>query len=521
MLTVKNLKVFFPGKEQQKVVIDELSFTVPQGECVALVGESGSGKSLTALSIMQLLPFAARVARHSEIIFHGEDLLLRSEQQMRQVRGSKIGMIFQDAMSAFNPVFTIGYQIQEALCCHRICKKNQAAARAKEYLHEVGIKDPQRVFNAYAHQLSGGMRQRAMIALAICCEPQLIIADEPTTALDVTLQAQILTLLKSIQRQHRTSLLFISHDLAIVSQLANDIIVLKHGKCVEHQTATQFYQQPQHAYSRQLLAAIPPLVAVVDAQQQQPILTTHELAVYFSDRRTFPYLKKPTPVKAVDGVNLVINAAETLALVGESGSGKTTVAKALVKLNHISQGEVIFDSTQFRQDIQMVFQDPYAALNPKMLIAESIMEGMRAQHTEKNQAARLAKVDELLLLVKLNPDMKWRYPHEFSGGERQRICIARALALDPKILILDEPTSALDVSIQKQVLDLLKEIQQRKHIAYLLITHNLSVVAYMAHDIAVMRDGKIVEHGATATVLTQPQHAYTQRLLAAVPTISL
>lgn len=519
LLEIKNLSVAFPRGQENFFVVRDLNFNIAKGQCVALVGESGSGKSLTSLSIMQLLPFAARISPQSEIIFQGENLLLRSEKQMRHVRGARIGMIFQDAMTAFNPVFTIGYQIAEALRCHNRCESSLVKKLAQHYLAEAGIKDVERVFKSYAHELSGGMRQRAMIALALCCEPELIIADEPTTALDVTLQAQILLLLKNLQQKHQTSLLFISHDLAIVSQLADDIVVLKQGEMVEHQKAQDFYRNPQHDYSRKLLAAIPDLVAQQISTHDTPILKTHNLAVYFNTRRNFPYLTAPTPTKAVDDVNLTVFAGETLALVGESGSGKTTLAKALVHLYKFTAGKIDFDTKNFRQDIQMVFQDPYAALDPKMLVCDSLTEGMRAQNTEVDKTARLAKVDELMRLVQLNPVMKWRYPHEFSGGERQRLCIARALALEPKILILDEPTSALDVSIQKQILDLLKEIQQKKNLAYLLITHNLSVVAYMAHRIAVMYQGKIIEQGATQTVLTNPQHAYTQRLLKAVPQI--
>lgn len=503
LIDIKNLSIAF----QENRVLKNLNFSIDQGECVALVGESGSGKSLTALAMMQLLPFAAAVFEDSKIMFHNENLLNFSEKNMREIRGKKIGMIFQDAMTAFNPVLTIGYQITEALGCHLKISKKNAKVIAKKYLSEVGIQDPERVFNSYAHQLSGGMRQRAMIAMAICCEPELIIADEPTTALDVTLQAQILVLLKNLQKTHNTSLLFISHDLAIVKQLADKIVVLKKGECVEQQSAAQFYQNPQHDYSKKLLASIPPLIAQLESENEQIILSTDDLSVYF---------KKPEPIKAADKVNLAIKAGETLALVGESGSGKTTVAKALVKLYRPTSGEINFVTDNFHRDIQMIFQDPYTALNPRIMVAESVMEGMKVQHIGKNKAARLAKVDELFHLVKLDPARKWSYPHEFSGGERQRLCIARALALDPKILILDEPTSALDVSIQKQILDLLKEIQERKKIAYLLITHNFSVVAYMAHTMAVMYRGKVVETGSVKDVLENPQDEYTKKLLGAV-----
>lgn len=512
LLDIKNLSIAFG----EHYALRNLNFSIEKGECLALVGESGSGKSVTALAIMQLLPFAAAVASSSEIIFQSQDLLQFSEKNMRKIRGKKIGMVFQDAMTAFNPVLTIGYQIVEALHCHTNTTKKVEKIRAKQYLAEVGIQDPERVFNSYAHQLSGGMRQRAMIAMAICCEPELIIADEPTTALDVTLQLKILNLLKNLKEKYKTSLLFISHDLAIVKQLADKVAVLKKGELVESQTAEMFYQHPKHDYSKKLLDSIPPLISQLRAQSKKVILSTDNLSVYFSDKRHFPYFKKPRLLKAVDKVNLVVNAGETLALVGESGSGKTTVAKALVKLYKPSYGEVNFVTDNFYRDIQMIFQDPYSALNPRIMVADSLMEGMKVWHTEKTKAERLAKVDELLSLVELAPARKWSYPHEFSGGERQRLCIARALALDPKILILDEPTSALDVSIQKQILDLLKEIQIKKKLAYLLITHNFSVVAYMAHSMAVMHHGKVVESGSVKEVLENPKNDYTQRLLAAV-----
>jgi len=512
LIEIKNLSIAF----QENRVLKNLNFSIDAGECVALVGESGSGKSLTALAIMQLLPFAAAISEDSEIIFNKENLLDYSEKNMREIRGKKIGMIFQDAMTAFNPVLTIGYQITEALRCHSKITKKNAKEAAKKYLSEVGIQDPERVFNSYAHQLSGGMRQRAMIAMAICCEPELIIADEPTTALDVTLQAQILVLLKNLQKKYNTSLLFISHDLAIVKQLADKIVVLKKGECVEQQSAAQFYQNPQHEYSRKLLASIPSLIAQLESANDKIILSTENLSVYFNNQRKFPYFTAPDVVKAADQVNLEIKFGETLALVGESGSGKTTVAKALVNLYRPTSGEINFVTDNFHRDIQMIFQDPYSALNPRVMVADSLIEGMQVQHIGKNKAARLAKVDELFDLVKLDPARKWSYPHEFSGGERQRLCIARALALDPKILILDEPTSALDVSIQRQILDLLKEIQHQKKIAYLLITHNFSVVAYMAHSMAVMYHGKIIESGTVKKVLENPQQEYTQRLLGAV-----
>ncbi|MCH9743776.1 MAG: ABC transporter ATP-binding protein, partial [Gammaproteobacteria bacterium] len=512
-----------------------VSFDIKQGQCVGLVGESGSGKSLTALAIIQLLPIMARVSRHSDISFQHNDvqnnLLNYSEQQMRHIRGKRIGMIFQDAMSAFNPVFTIGNQIDEVITTHLKLSKKQAKKKTFDLLEETCIHDVARVYRCYPHQISGGMRQRAMIAMALACEPSILIADEPTTALCATIQAQIIDLLKKLQKSRDMTLLFISHDLAVVSHLADDIVVLQNGKIVEHAPAQQFFASPKHAYSKQLIAAIPSHNQVGQVENtRKPMLTVENLKVYFPIRKGI-FKRTKAYVKAVDDVCFQIKPQQTLALVGESGSGKTTTGKSLLKLLNVHSGKIILENDDItrlsqrrmlakRSDIQIIFQDPYASLNPRMMVADCLAEGLIAQKKCRNRNQALAIIDEWLEKVELPLDSKWRYPHEFSGGQRQRICIARALVLEPKLLVLDEPTSSLDVSIQMQILNLLIKLQQQLSLAYLLITHNLSVVNYMAHRIAVMYKGKIVEYGDTQTIMQQPQHDYTKQLLTSIATIA-
>jgi peptide/nickel transport system ATP-binding protein len=528
LITIENLSIAFGKAPYRQLAVSQLNLSIKYGQCMGLVGESGSGKTLSALSIVQLLPVMARVSNRSRIIWQDENLLNFSEKRMRQVRGLRIGMIFQDAMSAFNPVLTIGQQMNEILRK----KFNRIKERALGLLHEVGIDDPLHTYAAYPHQLSGGMRQRAMIAMALCGEPDMIIADEPTTALDVTLQAQILSLLNDLKKKRNLTVLFISHDLAVVSQLADEIAVLQYGKMVETDTRREFFLRPQQAYTKQLLAAMPsPEPRHTQSKQQTAILKIEDLKVYFPIRKGI-LKRKVGDVKAVDGVSFEIIAGKTCALVGESGSGKTTTALALVRLLKIHSGKIIFENRdighlsqhQFkplRADIQMIFQDPYAALNPRMMIAESVMESLVTQKIIRRRRDQLKRVDELLEQVGLLPEHKWRYPHEFSGGERQRICIARALAVEPKLLILDEPTSALDVSIQLQILELLEQLQQQHQLSYLLITHNLGVVAYLSQTVAVMQHGKIVEQGQTEVLLKSPQHPYTQKLLASLPRIKI
>jgi len=528
ILEIKQLTIRFGVSEAIAPVISQLDLSIHAGQCLGLVGESGSGKSMTALAMMQLLPGTAYVDGRSQILLEGRNILDYSEQQMRRIRGPRIGMIFQDAMSAFNPVFTIGQQLLEI--GHQRLSKTTATQNAYALLEEVGIADPERTFRSYPHQLSGGMRQRAMIAMALSGKPDLLIADEPTTALDVTIQAQVLNLLKSLQETRKTSLLFIGHDLAVVSQLADNIIVMKKGKKIEEADAASFFQNPQEEYSKQLLAAIPPDTIRQDkAQPEKPLLNVAHLKVHFPIRKGI--LKRTVGyIKAVDDISFDLASGQTLALVGESGSGKTTTGKAIIQLLRESQGSIHFEGVdlskinrkklrRLRHDMQIIFQDPYASLNPRMMIFNCIAEGLIAQKKVRSKKEALDKVNAVLQTVELDPNIKWRYPHEFSGGQRQRICIARALVLNPTLLILDEPTSALDVSIQMQVLKLLEKLQKELRLSYLLITHNLSIVAYLAHSTAVMQAGKIVEQGPTRDILKSPTHHYTQQLIASIPRI--
>lgn len=524
ILTIEKLQIAFAS---EKPVLNNFQLSLKPGCCMGLVGESGSGKTLSALSILQLLPHGAMVGRESEIRFHDQNLLDLSEKKMRRIRGKHIGMIFQDAMSALNPVLTIGQQLQETIRLHLKYHRRATKSHGLALLDSVGIQDPLLCYQSYPHQLSGGMRQRAMIAIAIAAEPEIIIADEPTTALDVTIQAQVLDLLNEFKQQKQCALLFIGHDLSVVAKVADEITALKAGEIVENSEANRFFKNPTHPYSRQLLEAVLPNQArhkeTVDATQQT-ILKTDHLKIHFPIRKGV--LKRIKGyVKAVDGISFAIKQGETLALVGESGSGKTTTAKGVLQLLHQTAGDITFEDQllsslsarklrYLRADMQIIFQDPFTALNPRMIVADSLSEGLIIQKKARTRAQAIKVIDKWLAQVELPIDIKWRYPHEFSGGQRQRLCIARALTLSPKLLILDEPTSALDVSIQKQILDLLARLQTENQLSYLLITHNLSVVAYLAHRVAVMYQGKIVESGLTKDVLQSPKHVYTQQLMA-------
>lgn len=512
ILHIPQLDVTFISGEKRHVVLDHFQLSLYRGRCMGLVGESGSGKTISSLAILQLLPTNAYVSEQSSIIFRQQNLLTLSEKQMRFIRGKSIGMIFQDAMSAFNPVLTIGQQLSETICLHLHLSKKQAKQRAIHLLEQVGIKEPVRCYHAYPFELSGGMRQRAMIAMAISAEPEIIIADEPTTSLDVAIQKQVVELLQKLKNEKKCAVLFVGHDLSVVASVADDITVLKKGCIIEQNTTTLFFQSPRDAYSRQLLDAVLPNTPRQDAIiKGKTVLSVEQLKCYFPIRSGI--LRRVTGyVKAVDDVSLTIRQGETLALMGESGSGKTTTAKAILQLIKNTGGKILFENnvlselsaTQLRQlrtDMQIIFQDPYSALDPRMLIFDSLCEGLLIQRKIRNKREAILIIDTLLREVDLSEDMKWRYPHEFSGGQRQRLCIARALTLSPQLLILDEPTSALDVSTQKQILVLLDRLQKEKQLSYLLITHNLPVVAYLAHRVAVMHDGKIVRYGNTQSVL--------------------
>ena len=543
LLQVRNLTTVFRTSRRTITAVDEVSFEIRAGETFALVGESGSGKSVTALSVIRLLPEAARLASGS-IRFEGRDLLALPERDMRDVRGSGISMIFQEPMTSLNPVVKVGRQISEVLMRHQNMSRAQARRRVLDLLNAVRIPRPSYTIDTYAHELSGGMKQRVMIAIALACEPRLLIADEPTTALDVTIQAQVLDLINDLQRQFGMAILFITHDLAVVKQVADHVAVMKEGVIVEQSSNEVFFSAPQHAYSWDLFAALPamekrgkPLLErnsheelhkpVIENMTENDTLRVRDLAVYFPIRKGL-FKRTVGYIKAVDGVSLEIPPGQTVALVGESGSGKTTVGKGILRLVQPTLGEVTYLGLPIheinrnrlleqRANLQIVFQDPYSSMNPRMLVGRIIEEGIKALNVIPDAQVRKQRVLELLEQVGLDRDAHLRYPHEFSGGQRQRICIARALAVNPKIIICDEPTSALDVSVQAQILDLLNHLQEQYAISYLFITHNMSVVSYFADRVAVMYQGRIVEQGEVEQVLMDPKHEYTRRLLSAVP----
>jgi ABC-type microcin C transport system duplicated ATPase subunit YejF len=524
LLAINHLTVAFNHNK----VVDQISFEVFAGETFALVGESGSGKSLTALAVMRLLPNAATMCANS-IQLGNDDILKIPEIDFCQFRGRRIGFIFQDPMSSLNPVMTIGAQIAEVLNIHFQLSAEQVKQQVLDLLAQVEIPNPETRINAYPHQLSGGQRQRVMIAMALAGKPDLLIADEPTTALDVTIQAQILALLKTIQQKTGMALWLISHDLALVSNIADRIAVMQQGKIVEMASTSQFFQQAKHPYSLKLLAALPRMESCLGKtiNANQPLLKVEQFKVYYPIKKGL-FQRVVGHVKAVDGVSFELRQGSTLALVGESGCGKTSLGKALLNLIPATAGSMWLngaDLTQLqgealrqqRAEMQIIFQDPFAAMNPRMLVGEIIAEGLLALRPEISREQRQQIVADLLRQVDLPVDAALRYPHEFSGGQRQRICIARALAVKPKLIICDEPTSALDVSVQAQIISLLKTLQQQQGLSYLLITHNLGVVAEMADQVAVMYQGKIVERGGVEQVLMSPQHDYTKTLLQAVP----
>jgi len=532
LLRIQNLSIHFGSEEDPVRAVDHVSFEVQRGETVILVGESGSGKSITALSAMRLLPHAARVTNGS-IWLEGIDILALPEHRMRDIRGSRLGMIFQDPQSSLNPVISIGKQIGEVLKRHKGLRGRALTDRVIELLTAVEIPEPERRYEEFPHQFSGGMKQRVMIAIAMAAEPDLLIADEPTTALDVTVQAQVLELLRKQQRKTDMGILFITHDLGVAYQMADRLVVMKDGTIVEQGRRDAFYRAPQHDYSKTLFDAIPSREKRIREGRDRNIkhfgtaLDIRDLKVHYPIRRGI--LKRIVGhVKAVDGVNLTVAKGTTVAIVGESGSGKTSLGKGILRLLPSSSVHVMFRDLNLatlstaqmracRSDLQVVFQDPYSSMNPRMMVSDIICEGMIAQGIGENRNEREDNVDELLLQVGLEPAHKYRYPHEFSGGQRQRICIARALAVSPDVIVCDEPTSALDVSVQAQILGLLRDLQDRLGLTYLFITHNLSVVAYIAHYVAVMHQGKIVEQGPTDEILDSPQHPYTQKLLSAIP----
>jgi microcin C transport system ATP-binding protein len=518
LLSVENLAIAFAGKPAVKGI----SFDIPAGRTVALVGESGSGKSVTALSVLRLLPPATAVTGH--IRFRGTDLAAADERTLRQVRGNDISMIFQEPMSSLNPLHTVERQIGEILSVHRGLGKSASRKRTIELLRDVGIPDPEARLSAFPHQLSGGQRQRVMIAMALANEPDLLIADEPTTALDVTIQAQILDLLKRLQQRHGMALLFITHDLGIVRHMADFTCVMTGGQIVERGPTEAIFAAPTHDYTKRLLAAEPQGQPSAADPAAPVLLEARDLKVWFPVRRGL--LRRTIGhIKAVDGIDLTIRKGETLGVVGESGSGKTTLGRALLRLIS-SEGHIAFDGQPLenrswrdmrplRRDMQIVFQDPFGSLSPRMTIGEIVGEGLAVHYPDLDATARTDHVANALIEVGLDPADRHRYPHEFSGGQRQRVAIARAMVLQPKFVVLDEPTSALDMSVQARIVDLLRELQQRHGLTYLFISHDLRVVRALANDVLVMRDGKMIETGPAARIFAEPREDYTRTLIAA------
>jgi microcin C transport system ATP-binding protein len=524
LLEVKDLSVSFKLEDGELAAVRGVSFAVDRGETVALVGESGSGKSVTALSVLQLLPYPKAWHPGGSITLDGKELVGAREDVLREVRGGRVGIIFQEPMTSLNPLHTIERQIGEMLSLHRGLGREQARARTLELLRLVQLRDAEERLGAYPHQLSGGQRQRVMIAMALANEPDLLIADEPTTALDVTIQAQILELLRDLQQRLRMAVLLITHDLTIVRRVADRVCVMTRGEIVESGPVEDVFERPQHAYTQHLLAAEPKGRPPARAGDAPVVMAGSDVKVHFPIQRGL--LKRTVGwVKAVDGVDVEIRAGHTVGVVGESGSGKTTLGLALLRLLR-SDGAIRFNGTDIqgwpsgrlrplRRNMQIVFQDPFGSLSPRMSVGQIVEEGLKLHGLGGDRAGRRELVAKVLAEVGLDPDSLDRYPHEFSGGQRQRISIARALVLEPSFLVLDEPTSALDMSVQAQIVDLLRELQQRRELAYLFISHDLRVVRALSDQVIVMRAGQVVEQGPAATVFGRPAHPYTQALMAA------
>ena len=532
LLSVSDLSVAFQTQQGEVQVVDHVDFEIKKASNLAIVGESGSGKSVSALSILQLHNENQVRYPSGQIRFHGKagqsgqcNLLTMSENEIRAIRGNAISMIFQEPMTSLNPVFTIGQQINEVLMLHMDMTRAQATQRTLELLNKVGIHQPEQKINDYPHALSGGQRQRVMIAMALACEPDLLIADEPTTALDVTVQQQILDLLLDIQQEMGMSVLLITHDLNLVRRFADEVCVMQAGRVVEHNRTDRLFACPQHEYTRFLLDSEPESriarTTVDNSREDNIVLRGEQIRCYFPVYKGF-FKRQVDEIKAVDNINLVLRRGETLGIVGESGSGKTTLGLALFRLLS-AKGKVTFKHENvsdysekqmrpLRRHFQIVFQDPYSSLSPRLTIQQILEEGLVLHFSDLNRAQRQEKLLAILDEVGLESDILWRYPHEFSGGQRQRIAIARAVVLEPDVILLDEPTSALDVSVQKQVLNLLADLQQRRNLSYLFISHDLRVVRAMSHRVIVMRQGQMVEEGEVERVFDQPQQDYTRAL---------
>ncbi|MCP4520420.1 MAG: ABC transporter ATP-binding protein [Cytophagales bacterium] len=557
ILKIQDLKVSFNTEQVNVQAVKEINFELTQGKTLGIVGESGSGKSVTSLAMMQLLPkTGCEVSGHCwfESPSLGKvDLLTLSTEEIQQIRGKEIAMIFQEPMSSLNPLYTCGDQVMEAILLHEKCDKKTAKEKTIKLFEQVELPRPESIFKSYPHQLSGGQKQRVMIAMAISCKPSILIADEPTTALDVTVQKGILKLLEKIQEEYNMSVIFITHDLGVVAEIANEVLVMFKGDVLEKNNVENIFNNAQHPYTKGLLACRPTLETVktvlptvedflnqekdstfVSSSLQKNtttdklLLEVKDLCTYFPTKKT--WLGKPIEfVKAVNEVNFNVYEGETIGLVGESGCGKTTLGRTILQLIKPTKGNIFFEGKEItnlkskdlrnlRKDIQIIFQDPYSSLNPKMTIGEIIIEPMRVNNILSNEQERKTKAIELLEIVGLDGAILSRYPHEFSGGQRQRICIARTLALQPKLIICDESVSALDVSVQAKVLNLLNELKSTFHFTYIFISHDLSVVKYMADRMIVMKDGQIVEQGLADEIYQQPQTEYTRSLIEAIPT---
>ncbi|MES2770149.1 MAG: ABC transporter ATP-binding protein [Bdellovibrionota bacterium] len=559
LVEVKNLSINFKTDDGVVNAVKNISFNIPRGKTVGLVGESGSGKSVTSLSIMRLIPNPPGEISSGSITFDGTDLLKLRESKMREIRGNKISMIFQEPMTSLNPVFTVGDQIAETILLHQNVSKSEAYQKTLDLMHQVGIPDPEKRIKAYPHEMSGGQRQRIMIAMAIACNPVLLIADEPTTALDVTIQKQILELLHDLQKKYKMSMLFITHDLGVIADIADEVVVMYRGDIVEKGTTEQIFRSPKHPYTKGLLACRPSLErnpvrlpTVSDFMSADGKEKTFDVAAHAQQKVIKPIgndspilleltdVKKHFPikggifggvkslVKAVDGVSLQVRKGRTLGLVGESGCGKSTLGRTILRLIEPTEGQIKYngvdipslnstDLRKLRRKMQIIFQDPYASLNPRMTIASAIMEPMTIHSLGKDKNERMDMAAALMDKVGLDKKFLNRYPHEFSGGQRQRICIARALAVQPDFIVCDESVSALDVSIQAQILNLLLDLQKEMNLTYIFISHDLAVVKFIADEVAVMYNGKVVEKADAISIYENPQHDYTKKLLSAIP----